>query len=98
LGIVALEAMAAGCRVIASEVGGLAEVVDHRRTGLTVRANDSQSIAWAVDQILTDPVQAQAMRVRALQEVTRSYNWGTIAESTVNMYRAVEAQRQGVNW
>ena len=97
-GIVALEAMAAGCSVIASEVGGLAEVVDHRRTGLTVRANDSQSIAWAVDQIFTDPVQAQAMRARALQEVTRSYNWGAIAASTVEMYRAVEAQRRGVNW
>lgn len=97
-GIVALEAMAAGCSVIASEVGGLAEVVDHRRTGLTVRANDSQSIAWAVDQIFTDPVQAQAMRARALQEVTRSYNWGAIAASTVNMYRAVEAQRKDVNW
>lgn len=97
-GIVALEAMAAGCSVIASEVGGLAEVVDHRRTGLTVRANDSQSIAWAVDQIFTDPVQAQAMRARALQEVTRSYNWGAIAASTVDMYRAVEAQRKEVNW
>ena len=97
-GIVALEAMAAGCNVIASEVGGLAEVVDHRRTGLTVRANDSQSIAWAVDQIFTDQVQAQAMRARALQEVTRSYNWGAIAASTVDMYRAVEAQRKDVNW
>ena len=97
-GIVALEAMAAGCSVIASEVGGLAEVVDHRRTGLTVRANDTQSIAWAVDQLFTDPVQAQAMRARALQEVTRSYNWVTIAASTLNMYRAVVSQRQGVNW
>ena len=94
----ALEAMAAGCSVIASEVGGLAEVVDHRRTGLTVRANDTQSIAWAVDQLFTDPVQAQAMRARALQEVTRSYNWVAIAVSTLNMYRAVVSQRQGVNW
>ncbi|MDE0197592.1 MAG: glycosyltransferase family 4 protein [Caldilineaceae bacterium] len=97
-GIVALEAMAAGCSVIASEVGGLAEVVDHRRTGLTVRVNDTQSIAWAVDQLLTDPLQAQAMRARALQEVTRSYNWLTIAKSTLNMYKSVVAQRQDVNW
>ena len=97
-GIVALEAMAAGCSVIASEVGGLAEVVDHRRTGLTVRVNDTQSIAWAVDQLLTDPVQAQAMRSRALQEVTRSYNWLTIAASTLKMYKAVVAQRQDINW
>ncbi|MYH61782.1 MAG: glycosyltransferase family 4 protein, partial [Caldilineaceae bacterium SB0675_bin_29] len=97
-GIVALEAMAAGCNVIASQVGGLAEVVDHRRTGLTVRVNDTQSIAWAVDQLFTDPVQAQAMRARALQEVTRSYNWLTIGASTLNMYRSVVAQRQSVNW
>ncbi|MDE0197542.1 MAG: glycosyltransferase family 4 protein [Caldilineaceae bacterium] len=97
-GIVALEAMAAGCSVIASQVGGLSEVVDHRRTGLTVRVNDTQSIAWAVDQLFTDPVQARAMRARALQEVTRSYNWLTIGASTLNMYRAVVAQRQSVNW
>jgi glycosyltransferase involved in cell wall biosynthesis len=97
-GIVALEAMAAGCNVIASDAGGLAEVVDHRRTGLTVRANDAQSIVWAVDQLFSDPVQAQAMRARGLQEVMRSYNWITIAASTVDTYRAVVAQRQDVNW
>ena len=97
-GIVALEAMAAGCNVIASDAGGLAEVVDHRRTGLTVRANDAQSIVWAVDQLFSDPVQAQAMRARGLQEVMRSYNWITIAASTVDTYRAVVAQRHDVNW
>ena len=90
--------MAAGCNVIASDVGGLSEVVDHRRTGLTVRPNDAQNIAWAVEQLFSDPVQAQAMRARALQEVMRSYNWVTIAASTVDTYRAVVAQRQDVNW
>ena len=97
-GIVALEAMAAGCNVIASDVGGLGEVVDHRRTGLTLVANDPQSIVWAVDQLFTDPVQAQAMRARALQELTRSYDWRTIAASTMDAYRSVVAQRQGINW
>ena len=77
---------------------GWAEVVDHRRTGLTVRANDAQSIVWAVDQLFSDPVQAQAMRARGLQEVMRSYNWVTIAASTEDTYRAVLAQRQDVNW
>lgn len=97
-GIVALEAMAAGCNVIASNVGGLGEVVDHRRTGLTVRPNDAQSLAWAVDQLFSDPVLAEAMRVRASQEVTRSYNWVNIAASTLATYRAVVAQRLDVNW
>lgn len=39
-GIVALEAMAAGANVIASSVGGLAEVVHHKENGLTVLPND----------------------------------------------------------
>ena len=97
-GIVALEAMAANCNVIASDVGGLGEVVEHRRTGLTVLANDPQSIVWAVEQLFSDPVQAQAMRERGLQEVIRSYDWRAIAASTLETYRALVAQRQNVNW
>lgn len=97
-GIVALEAMAAGCNVIASDVGGLGEVVDHRRTGLTSVAGDPDSIVWAVDQLFSDPVQAQAMRARGLQEVIRSYDWHIIAASTLDTYRAVLAQRQDLNW
>ena len=97
-GIVALEAMAAGCNVIASDVGGLGEVVDHRRTGLTLVANDPQSIVWAVDQLFSDAVQAQAMCARGMQEVIRSYDWCAIAASTLDTYRSVVAQRQGLNW
>ena len=90
--------MAAGCNVIASDVGGLGEVVAHRRTGLTVVANDPNSIVWAVDQLFSDPAQAKAMRARALQEVMRSYDWGAIAASTLDAYRSVAAQRRQVNW
>ena len=97
-GIVALEAMAAGCNVIASDVGGLGEVVDHRRTGLTSVADDPNSIVWAVDQLFSDPVQAQAMRARAMQEVIRSYDWRIIAASTLDTYKAVLAQRQDLSW
>lgn len=97
-GIVALEAMAAGCNVIASDIGGLGEVVDHRRTGLTFRANDPGSIAGAVRQLFSDPVQARAMRARALEDVTRSYNWVTIADATLRTFETVVAQRQNVSW
>ena len=97
-GIVALEAMAAGCNVIASDVGGLGEVVDHHRTGLTSVADDPDSIVWAVDQIFSDPVQAQAMRARGMQEVIRSYDWRIIATSTLDTYKAVLAQRQDLSW
>ena len=48
----ALEAMAQNCNVIVSAVGGLGEVVEHEVNGLTVYPNDTQSIGWAVNQLL----------------------------------------------
>ena len=97
-GIVALEAMAAGCNVIVSDVGGLSEVVDHQRTGQTVLVDDPQSIVWAVEQLFSDPVLAQKMREEALREALDIYNWRTIASSTLETYRWVVAHWQDVNW
>ncbi|MCB0115263.1 MAG: glycosyltransferase family 4 protein [Caldilineaceae bacterium] len=97
-GIVALEAMAAGCNVIASDVGGLSEVVHHRINGLTVMANNPQSVAWAVDQLFRDPIQAVKWRAEALNEVVTLYDWAKIAIRTVDLYRTVHNDRLNTDW
>lgn len=97
-GIVALEAMAAGCNIIVSDVGGLNEVVEHRHTGLTTLANDPQSIVWAVEQLFSDSALAQTMREEGLRKVMRLYNWQAIAERTLDTYQAIVAEWQGVSW
>ncbi|MBI1295118.1 glycosyltransferase [bacterium] len=97
-GIVALEAMAAGCSVIASDVGGLSEVVHHRINGLTVMANNPPSIAWAVDQIFNEPTQAEQWRTQARNEVVTLYDWGKIAVRTVELYRTVHYDRLNTAW
>jgi glycosyltransferase involved in cell wall biosynthesis len=55
LGLVAVEAMAAGKPVIASDVGGLREVVQSNRTGLVVPPGDVDALAEAMDRLLEDP-------------------------------------------
>ncbi|OYD68851.1 glycosyltransferase family 4 protein [Rhodococcus sp. OK302] len=54
-GLVAIEAMTVGTPVVASDVGGLHEVVHHERTGLLVRPGNTQSLAAALDRLLEDP-------------------------------------------
>ena len=54
-GIVALEAMAAGCPVVVSDVGGLSEVVEMHETGIKVHPNDPQSLAWGILYTLQNP-------------------------------------------
>lgn len=97
-GIVALEAMAMGCPVIVTEVGGLREVVRHGQTGITVYPNDAQSVALGVIETLRDPARAAARAQQAQEVVYRDYNWDTIAAQTIAVYQRVVNERQRIDW
>jgi glycogen(starch) synthase len=97
-GIVALEAMAMDCNVIASDVGGLGEVVKHLDNGLTVLPNDPLSIVWAVNQLFADPQAAVARRRRALDEIRTIYRWDELARQTALLYEQIVRQRAQVDW
>jgi 1,4-alpha-glucan branching enzyme len=97
-GIVALEAMAAGCPVVVTEVGGLREVVRHGRTGVTIYPDDAQSLAWGVLHTLRNPALAATRAEEAQWVVRHEFNWDTIAAQTVAVYQRVLDDRQRVNW
>ncbi|MCA9990569.1 MAG: glycosyltransferase family 4 protein [Ardenticatenaceae bacterium] len=60
-GLSALEALQAGLPVVASRMGGLAEVVQHEQTGLLVPPGDAPALAAAIRQLWDDPGRAQQM-------------------------------------
>lgn len=97
-GIVALEAMVQNCNVIASNVGGLGEVVEHMKNGLTVYPNNPQSIAWAVNELFADPVAARQRRQYALTVTLPQYEWDKIAAQTVEVYQNIVHARAQVIW
>jgi glycosyltransferase involved in cell wall biosynthesis len=61
MGQVAIEAMLLGRAVVASDVGGLPDVVEHGVTGLMVPPGDPAALAAALDSLLDDPGRRQAM-------------------------------------
>ena len=97
LGIVNLEAMACATAVVASDVGGIPEVVADRQTGLLVHYDASdpglfeRRLAEAVNSFVADPARAhqygQAGRQRCIQE----FSWAHIAEQTLEIYRKVSS-------
>ena len=93
-GIVALEAMAFGCHVVASEVGGLGEVVRDQHNGLTFRPNDPQSLAHAIHLLLMDPAAAQRRTARALDDIRVFYQWSKIATQTARIYHDLATVRR----
>jgi len=89
-GIVALEGMAAGVPVVASQVGGLAEVVEHDRTGILVYSRNPESIAWGVDRVLSAPDHSRWLTENARETIQKVYSWEGIAKKTIEVYKEVE--------
>ncbi len=99
LGIVNLEAMACGTAVVASDVGGIPEVVEHGRTGLLVHYDEADPTAFragladAVNELLADPERARAFGAAGRERAVREFSWATVATQTVDVYRKVLEQR-----
>ncbi len=87
-GMVALEAMACGTPVVASEVGGLAFLVRDGVTGYTVPASDPEALAVKLKAIISDRDLHQRMGEQAA-EFARGYDWHLIAEQIVDLYQEV---------
>jgi len=84
-GMVALEAMACGIPVIASDVGGLAYLVRHGRTGYRVPARDPGALAEKIIRLLADEGLRQRMGRRAVCWA-EGYGWPRIADRVEEVY------------
>ncbi|MGB6515889.1 MAG: glycosyltransferase, partial [Mycobacterium sp.] len=95
LGIVNLEAMACSTAVVASDVGGIPEVVADGVTGSLVHydpddANGYQTrIAEAVNALIADPGKAERYGRAGRQRCIAEFSWARIAEQTLEIYRKV---------
>ena len=85
-GLAALEALAAGCPVVASGAGGLVDLVQHERTGLLVPPGDPAALADAVNRLLAD----RPLRTRlgdAGRLLGRQFTMRAHAEAVEAVYR-----------
>lgn len=87
-GIVLIEAMAAGCPVVASDIPGYASVVIDGRNGRLVPPHDPAALADAIAALLDNPALAQALARAADADVER-YDWAAVATEVREVYRRV---------
>jgi glycosyltransferase involved in cell wall biosynthesis len=82
-GIPALEAMAAGCPVIASDTPSLVEVLGG--AGLHATVGDAKSLAAAIKQLRSGSLREE-LRARGFERA-RAFSWDTAARQTLEVYR-----------
>ena len=95
LGIVNLEAMACGTAVVASDVGGIPEVVVDGTTGVLGHYDESDpeafehDIAEQVNKVVHDQELAKKFGVAGRERAVTEFSWANIAQQTVDIYKSL---------
>ncbi len=92
-GMVALEAMASGTPVIASEVGGLAFLVRDDETGYHIPVRDPHSLANRICTLLTNPAKRRLLGENAVA-LAQQYHWSKIADRLLSEFYTLLRERR----
>ena len=85
-GLVAIEAMASGIPVVASQVGGLKFTVVPEKTGLLCPPKDEQAFTEAIDRILARPAWQVELGQAARKRVETMFSWEGVAQQLSELY------------
>ena len=92
LGLVLLEAMAAGCPVVGANRGGIPDIVSDGENGCLYDPDDPPSLIAAVNGLLGDEEARRTLRASAREEAER-WNWASATEQLRGYYASVVAPR-----
>jgi D-inositol-3-phosphate glycosyltransferase len=85
-GLVAIEAMACGTPVVASDVGGLKYTVVPEETGLLAPPKDTEAFSKAISRILFDDVWLKKLSKQARANVDRRFSWTGVGVQLNDLY------------
>lgn len=85
-----IEALAAGCPVVATTVGGLPDLLEHGRLGTLVPPNDAEALAAAVEQTLCQPPDVTEIQRRMIDR----YGIDRLVTDLDSLYRGLLAKKR----
>ncbi|MEN8143996.1 MAG: glycosyltransferase family 4 protein [Gemmatimonadota bacterium] len=86
LGVVLMEALGFERPVIASEVGGIVDIVRHGETGWLVPPGDAEALAKRILQVAADPAASRSVARRGRQWIREEFSWSSVLDRTDEAY------------
>lgn len=91
-----VEAMAMGCPLIATRVGGIAEIISDNETALAIEPGDADGLAKQILRLLADPNLAATLGNRAFATCSSQHSPQRIAKMTTDFYARILANTERV--
>lgn len=92
LGMVSLEAMRYGKPVVATKVGGVADIVQDGATGLLVEQRNPEALATAIERLLGQPDLAEMLGQAGYRFARDHFSWDAILQQTLTLYGLHQAR------
>jgi glycosyltransferase involved in cell wall biosynthesis len=86
--ITGLESMSCGLPLVATNVGGIPDLVEHGINGLLCPPNDAAALAANLELLINSPSKRRVMGTAGRQRAIERFSWPVIAERYVDVYRA----------
>jgi phosphatidylinositol alpha-mannosyltransferase len=96
MGIVLLEALAAGVPIVASRIEGFSEVLTEGSEGFLVPPRDSEALAASLKRLLSDHALRKSMGHEA-QKTAKRYDWAQVSAQILDYYKGCIAERREVH-
>lgn len=80
LGVVLLEALASGCAVIGSEVGGITDIIRHRQTGLLTEQKNPNDLAKNINELIENTKLREELANGGHKHTIEMFSWDSVSE------------------
>ncbi|MFT6029690.1 MAG: glycosyltransferase involved in cell wall biosynthesis [Oleiphilaceae bacterium] len=95
LGSVILEAIAAGLPVIASNTGGIPDIIEHEKTGLLIEPGNAQELSDAIERLSNDQELREQLQTNA-KEILPAFEITQTSKRYHDLYMQVITEKQSV--
>lgn len=89
LGSVLLEAMAVRCPIVASDVGGIPDLIEHNETGLLVPANSPDQLQHTIAYLIEDKARAKALAENGFQKAKTIFSSDNMSRAYMDCYAII---------
>ena len=81
--------MSCGCACIASNVGGVPDLIDNEKNGLLVEAANSKELKEKINYLLENESVRKKLGQAARKKVVKNFTWDIVAKETRKVYQSV---------